>query len=420
MNGIISEEQICEYACMLYFMSMLIQAFFVAVTDRDRFSLLVGTGIPLMLVFLLICINPRKYINYTFLGIILFIIGFFALTYIFHPEYYEYYIKEGYGVKDIFIPYRGVFTLLFVMLLDDPVKIRRCVRYAGWFMFIFFGWMIFQAYTRGYWLGVGVQNNAKMSYSVSFGYMVLPYCLVWMNDALKYKRGADIAGALISFIMILIGGSRGTIVFIAGFLILYFVRSFIKSAHKGRMLVLFICVFTLIRVLYRHVLSAVQRVMSMFGMSSRFVNTMLNGTVTNDNNRFKIWKAAFDMIRQNPFGAGAFGTRPVISPYVYSGYPHNIILEILAEFGVIPGVIILGFLAYYSIKILFFSEDEEWTHLFLPFFAAACSLLLSMTFWTSTPFWAAVGIGIGYFRCIRKRKEEGIMNLKPELGALHK
>lgn len=50
---------------------------------------------------------------------------------------------------------------------------------------------------------------------------------------------------------------------------------------------------------------------------------LLVNNITDDSGRLVIWNVAVDMIKENPFGYGAMGTRHVISEIIIQGHPHN-------------------------------------------------------------------------------------------------
>ena len=139
------------------------------------------------------------------------------------------------------------------------------------------------------------------------------------------------------------------------------------------------------------------------GVSSRFLQKLVNGTLSNDSGRSVIWKAALDMIRENLFGYGAMGSQHVISRYIVAGYPHSVVLEILIDFGVFFGGALLLFFGWHAVKLLF-RKDYPWGEVFIPLFASVCSLFLSLTFWSTKSFWICIAIGVNQYYCNRRNK----------------
>lgn len=112
------------------------------------------------------------------------------------------------------------------------------------------------------------------------------------------------------------------------------------------------------------------------------------------------------MIKKNPLGYGAMGTRHVIYQYIYVAHPHQFFLEILVDFGVIFGSIIIIWLGYKSVKLFLMKGQDEWKAVFLIFFARACQLLVSLTFWHSIGLWGALAVGV----CMSRASRRGIAN----------
>ena len=162
-------------------------------------------------------------------------------------------------------------------------------------------------------------------------------------------------------------------------------------------------ILIVINLTYSYILQTIQTIFTRMGISSRFIKSLLSGNIADDNSRNRIWRAALDMIKDNPFGYGAMGSRHIIYNYIYSGYPHNIVLEFLIDYGVVLGTILLAFMFYISYRI-FFRRYNQWGYIFLPFFASASCLLISMTYWSIPSFWACLAIGYIYCREIKKDK----------------
>lgn len=400
MDGLLSSdfhlklktEQLAELSFILFFSDALIRLFFNGVLGTNSLSMWLSMLLPYLPLFLICLKNPRRYIKADFVILYIAIIVFFALTLLVHPEYKFHYFRSDYGVWDhVLKPFRGIYAYLFIRLLGDPKKIFKCMRIAGWMMMAYFLYRI----TQGNWTTVtatGVTSEA--SYSVTFGYEVLIFALVFLYSALTEKRLSDIIAAVADIVMILIGGSRGPILFIGLFFILFILGGGNDTGRKWLKLVLVALAAGLIYVFYVPLMQAAMRVLDHFHVSSRFIKMMLNGTITSDSNRMTIWKAAMRMIRDNPFGYGAMGSRHVIYKYVYAGYPHSIILEFLIDYGVIVGGILLLGMIGNSISLLFSPRKKEWFGVFLPFFSAACAMLISLTYWSRPEFWSCVAIGV--------------------------
>lgn len=408
-----SLTQVAEFACVMYFVNSLLRTVFRWIFGGNNF---IATMLALVCAYfpvLLLCVlEPKKYIKIDFIVLYLLILLSFYVTVTLHPEYEYYYTREDYGVWDhVLIPYKGIYAYLFIRLVGDSKRIISCMKKAGWLMFLYFGYEILVFLRRGYWYGVaGLNAHAKLSYSVSFGYEVLPFALTFLYLALKNKKNDDIIASIISIAMILIGGSRGPFLFLGLFVVLYLCMELGRSKKKI-LIILGVSILAVgLYVAYEPILMGISMLISKFGFSSRFITTLLSGSISNDNGRNRIWLAAIDMIKENPLGYGVMGTRHVISKIIYAGYPHSIILEILVDFGVVIGGLLLLFLLINSISILFSNNKRAWNGVFLIFFCASCSLFISLTYWSVPTFWSSVAIGVNCYLATRhksrKRKKQ--------------
>lgn len=406
----VNSEKIAEFAVVMYFA----YPFFRTLCGWIfRGNSLLATTVALLAVylpvFLLYVAKPRKYLKPDVILLYLWLGFFLYCSATIHPEYQYYYDRPDYGVWDhILIPYRGIYAYLFVRMLDDPDKILNCIRRAGVLMLFQFGYQIMLYYRRGYWYGVTGLVEAEMSYSVSFGYEVLPFALVFLYMALKEKKALDITASLLCIFMILAGGSRGPVLFIGLFFVLY-VSIQLKHSRKKALILLAIILGTIVLYFtYDAILLGLSALISKMGLSSRFITKLLSGEISNDSGRSRIWAAAASMIKK-PFGYGALGSRPVICDIIMVGYPHSIIYEILIDYGVIVGTVILLVLLQKSLSILFFKNSGEWTGVFMIFFCSASSLFISLTYWSVPTFWACLGIGVN---CLIDTKKKRRKNLK--------
>lgn len=408
----INTKQLAEFAFIMYFANSLLRTIFSwLLGGTGALTVLCSLALVYIPVLLLCIVNHKKYIKIDFIILMLWILLFLSVTLAFHSEYKYYYLREDYGVWDhILIPYRGIYAYLFIRLIDDPKRIIKCMKISGWLMFFQFAYRIYGYLRRGYWYGVsGSNSSAEFSYNISFGYEVLLFTLVFLYCALKEKKMPDIVASIIGTMMILVAGSRGPVLVMAIFFVLYILMEMKYSRKKMLLISGIILVSILLYFSYTYILLALSKIITRFGFSSRFITSLMSGTISNDSGRSRIWGAAIDMIKQNPWGYGALGTRPVISNIIVAGYPHSVILEILVDYGVfIGGGILIVFLVN-SIEILFTKKRSEWSGVFLIFFSSSCSLFLSLTYWSIPSFWATIGIGVCCHRAVKKKNKTKMM-----------
>ena len=394
LNKKLTCNQLVDFAFILFFCSGLIRKILAPVLGEGDIAKIVAVIIIYMPLLLVVILNPEKYIKMDAICLPVFIGLFFLVTLFWHPEYEYFYTRETYGVWSyVMIPYKGIYAYLYIRLMDTPERLERNLRISGWLMFIDFTYQLYRALNRGFWYGVSFSEaNAEMSYSVSFGYEVLLFALIFLYAALKYRRKSDIIASVISITMILIGGSRGSVLFIAIFLLLYIVKEISETKHKLALICLLTTGFGALYLVYKPLLLFASKFISRMGFSSRFINSFINGTITADSGRNIIWDVAVKMIKDNPFGYGAMGSRFKLTSLVDPGYPHSLILEVLIDYGIFIGTILL--IIYFVKVISLVMGETEWSGVALPVFCTSCCLFLSLTYWNYPAFWMKIGLTV--------------------------
>ena len=393
------ERDLIDISFVFFFCAPLIKTIFARVCtllEITNFSGLVASIVvyfPLLLAFLR---APKKALCLDFLCLWSGIVLFFAITALLHPEYIERYSDPTYGVVNyVLLPTEGIYAYLFLRLVNDPARIIKNMKVAGWIMYVYFLYQIYAAVQRGYWVGVTTFSaRAEMTYSVSFGYEVMLFMTVFLYEALLHRKPADIAGAAIGLLMMLTNGSRGPMLFTAIFLFLMSLMYFGRSRKKLLILFTAVVALLLIFIFYDVLMMWIMSLLSSMNISSRFITMFLNGTLTSDSGRSVLWDAALEMIRERPLGYGAMGAQHQICKLIPAGYPHSVVLEILIDFGVLFGSLLLMVLFFNAIALLFKKENQYWSGVFLVFFCTACQLFISLTYWSTPAFWACIAIGM--------------------------
>ncbi len=401
---LVSIDTFAALSFVLFFANATLRTIMYGILGKNSIATAIAAFFPYFFLAIFILANPSKHLKPDFLCIYLLVLLFFGITLFFHPEYESFYAKEDYGVWDhVLHPVRGIYAYLFIRLIGDPKKIVKLLKISGWVLIPSFLNDIRTARISGYWSLVGISGATKGSYSVSFGYQVLPFALVFLFFALRDRKKSDIIGTVICIVMILVAGSRGPILFFGELLVVYYATLLKDSKEKIKIITIIVIATVLVYLFMDSFLLFVNNLLTGFGLKSRFIARTINGSLLEDNSRYEIWSAALQMINENPFGYGAMGSRHVITKYTYAGYPHNIILEFLIDYGVILGSVLLIGMVAYSI-IIIFDRESEWKYAFIPLFCACGNLLISLTYWSVPTYWACLGIGANYIIENRKAK----------------
>lgn len=351
-------------------------------------------------------IASRQRLPADFFCLLLFLCLYVSVTFILHPEYEYYYAREQYGLADYVLrPDNGLYIYLFIRLVDDPSRVVRGLRFGGYFILAYSALRLYVATAKGFWMEEGSRGQEYMSsYNMNYGYTLLLFVCCYLFCAFERKRLRDLIAAAAGCFMILCGGSRGPFLDIAVFIVIYWLLRFRRSRRR----IAFVSVSALfagaVSATWRQVLTAAQGAMERYSLRSRTLRMLLDGTVAQNNGRDVFWDASFNMIRENPLGYGAMGARHVLCGIHIVGHPHNFFIELLIEYGVVFGPLLIALMLVSSLRIFLKKEDNGWQGVFLIFFANACQLMTSYTYWHSPALWGALAVGVCYYRAERRAR----------------
>lgn len=189
------------------------------------------------------------------------------------------------------------------------------------------------------------------SYSQESGYdALLPFVVFYLSFNRENKKLYLIL-VILSFMLILMSGSRGPLLcailaFIAVFL---YKNRFSKKTFLYSVLLIF--VFLLYSFFQEQILSWMLGQFSGLSVSTRSIEMLMNREIASDDIRDSLRNESFAYAINHPFiGSGFLNDRVYLYKFgfitsstatVYGSYSHFFIAEVLIQFGLIPGIIIL-------------------------------------------------------------------------------
>ena len=355
----------------------------------------------------------KKCIPWDFIILFFIVVLIFAVTYLFHPEYKEWFFEGSYRLtRRIFRPDRYLYMYLFIRVLDTPENILKGLKYGASVLLVYNSYLLLVALRRGYWIINSFGYDMHNAYDLNYGYSHLLIFATFMVLGFRENKIRFYLLAFVSLVEVFLGGSRGPIIYMVALVaILYFYK--MRNSKSIKQIVMAMAIFVGVAVLVVVGLDNLTRILGQFLSSigfgnSRTVQNLINGSISDDNGRAEIWAIAIEMIQKNGIlglGYGAYGDRYVIRPrYIWVGYCHNVFLELLIDYGVIVGSILILIGLYVAIKMLFRIKEEIWRDTFLVFFIASCKLLLYGSYWYCEAFWGAIAVGVGYSMCKKRTK----------------
>lgn len=333
----------------------------------------------------------------------------FIITYWIHPEYHEYLVRPVFGAMDaVFRPdFGAVWGFLIIIACRNSKEIFKNFRYAAIAMLVYGVYQYYVFLRTGYWYAYDYLGEwSEQLYNLDFSYLCGFCTCVFIAQFSRSKKLIDLFMMLLSLILMVLGGGRGAFACFAVFLILFYLRAFILLSRRKKVIVLFIIAVAAF-VIY---ISLPAILSSLASVNSRSIQSLLNGTFAEDNGRNRIYTLAKTAIEGVPFwGYGAFGDRPFIAPYYYWGYCHNIVYEMLIDFGWFLGI---GFLSAIAIQIIYvYLHAKEYDLAVISILVSAnVKLFLSASFWTYAQFWMLLAFLL--MKIIEKRKQASAFRRK--------
>lgn len=324
---------------------------------------------------------------------------YFGGTLVFHPEYLEYYQKDTVGIWDeLFSPITGcIYGLLIVLLCRKSECIWKSLTCCAWIDIVYLSIRVLLASRSGSWSGYDSSGNLiDTSYDLGVGYSLMFTAIIFLCSFCRKKRPVDLIMSLYAILLALDNGSRGALLCLClciSLLVICNDDTKQRSIWQKIKVVGFLAAVILILTYFDKIIIAFGNVLYSFGLTSRTVDAMRFGTLMADNGRDSIAYYAMEAIRDGGIiGQGAFGDRPYIAPHYWWGYSHNIILELLCDFGIILGPVLIGLLLFALLKVLFAPKKDTYRYSFIVLLSICGKMIVSDTIWGFPQFWALLGI----------------------------
>lgn len=246
--------------------------------------------------------------------------------------------------------------------------------------------------------------------NMDFAYKILPAVLIifsWLFMAEKKIWAALLSG--IATIFLLLQGTRGPLLCVAFFVVLmmYKKKDNVKAILKMGAVVLAVALVITLPIVQSTLISLTEKIDSS-GYSSRFITMMLEGELSDGNGRDAIKETLLKEIKENPFLIrGMFSDRQATRGLVDSEYntiyekgtyAHSLWIEMMYDWGVFLGGILLIALFLAVLKLIQKSDREDSYLIMLFICTGFVYLFLSGSYLQSTDFFFLIGLLISYHK----------------------
>lgn len=357
--------------------------------------------LPLLLYIMLEHKLPWKYFHWILLACILF----FGGTLLFHPDYVTWYTRADFGVMYVVLsPDHGaIWAFLMIEISQTQERLWNNIKWIATITGLYNLYRLLVAINVGYWSAYDMHGNiSKNNYSLDFGYDMIFVFLVVFVCYLSTRKIYFLIVDLIAVFLALRYGSRGAFICMIAFLALYLLNG---SFAKWKRVFYAFLIIIFGGLLYQYGERLAIQIASKFlqsGISSRTLEMILSGGITDGSGRTAIYELVKTAIAKSPFiGYGAYGDRPILGSHYYWGYCHNIIYEMMIDFGIIIGSLFIIIFLYKSFKFIFVIKDKQLNYTFLIIFSMCMRLLVSDTFWGNRFFWMSLAILFMYHKRVK-------------------
>lgn len=338
-------------------------------TDQVIIAIVV---IPLFLSIPLL-INKFTLFDYTFFA---FLIVIYVTNYAIHPENTEYLNNNAYNCLCLASP------MYFWGRIADEIyyKIFTYISIICIAMSVFY----FAHYAQ---IAKNISEVASDD-NMYVAYNILPHVTLLLWNSLNKFNILHIVFMIVGVLFLLSCGTRGPLVCLAFFGIIYFI--FFMNFKFAFLIKGIILSIAGIMLLFLHeIISYIAFMFTGLNLSTRILDKFISGELGNDSGRSSI-KIVFYKILDNSdsiTGIGYFGSQRF--GYIY---PHDIILDFQLSYGYVLGDILLASICCLCVLAIYYSKTKhERCMIIMMFSFTIIKLFLSSTFLTEMFFYALIG-----------------------------
>ena len=313
-------------------------------------------------------------------------------------------------------PRKALFGFFLVLLVRDREKIFRNIYWASLAMFAY---LVYQALLYEYfnsWKAYFSLVDGKSSYNMSYGYEMILVALVFLAVAMARRSIRLLLLSGLAAGMAIFYGSRGVILPLAAFAFLFLCfwsggswkikkeNLKIKARHLvalAAMVLVLVMTIVLIVPLTRSLVDWIQPtymtpegelVLKPDDDESRTVQTIVDGEFFEPSGRLTIWKLSLRAFADSPIlGQGVFGDRAFVGQNFVWGYSHNVILEMMSQFGLLGLAFILAYI-FYAARLMIRESKPQKKLLYILLVAMCAKLLVSDSYLFNEHFWMLSGL----------------------------
>lgn len=239
------------------------------------------------------------------------------------------------------------------------------------------------------------------------GVQITPFVLILYKNYLETKKLPDILMVIVGVLLTFMGGRQSLVIIVAGILLIYM---FAKREQVANMFVFYLILVVLVAVFFMSgdmVASFLKGITEMFGIESRVLDSLISGELFDTSTRDIIYETSFKVIGRNGSKiSGLFADRLYLQEKAsWIAYSHNLILELLLDFGTVLGTGIAIVIALLTIRSVTVGTDDRRSFGIMICTLSILRLMVSSSFLIEGSFYIMLGLFAGT-KEIQKSKTE--------------
>lgn len=389
--------QLCSLMCMCR--NLIRESLFIVLSMLGLSSMTIFlTYIIIYLPFAIYCVGTKKIPCIKTIFFIIICSLLFGITLLIHPDYAYWYTRKHFGVfYTMFRPDHGVIWAFFAIeICENYDKIWTNLKVYAFAQGLYNIYLVFQSKINdGLWYSYNATGElAPRTYSLDFGYSTIFVVIVALICMYRKFKWRYLFVVFIGVIFTLQYGSRGAFLCLIFFIFLGMFSVAVTKLKKV-MLIFWAAIGGIgLKLFGKNVLISIANYFVFnLGLKSRTLQMIIGNQISNDNGRNQIYCLVEDAIWENPvWGYGIWGDRPIVGPYFYWGYSHNIVYEFFIDFGIILGCILLILLILGLVRTYINNSDGNSRIVFIVVLAMCTRLLVSDSFWSNDFFWMLLAL----------------------------
>lgn len=335
-------------------------------------------------------LSKQKRLTKSALITVFAVLACLLFSYVLHPSIGEVILAPDFN------PLRSIG--LFLLFFGFPLMIY-CSLEVNWnlllrYLFYFSVVDIILAGLDYSWVMLRISMD-DVNY-MSFSYNQLVAASVCAVYGYKEKKIIPFLISIVSLVLIFFGGARGPL---GCLLVLYMLLIAYPFSARRILIISGVALVMIIGgpMILNKILSGSADVISDIGGFSRTLYKITEGDLLQSDSRDNLSTIIENAIGANPLGYGLLGDRFILKQHGMTGYAHNVVLELLCDFGWLLGPVIFVIWIVNILKVFFNKNRQDSFYFYLALVPAGCLMLfVSGSFVEEFAFWALLGVVYHY------------------------